>query len=194
MNRLKERYQKEIVATLQKELNYKSSFQVPRLKKIVVNMGVTDPADPRARSQIMPNLKAQIALISGQEPQITKAKKAISNFKLRQGDPMGVMVTLRGERMWEFLDKLIAIVLPRVKDFRGVSRTAFDGQGNYSLGIEEQIIFPEIAYDQIDRVRSLQVNFITNSSDQEAYRLLELLGMPFSKEPVSQERKKKAKR
>lgn len=183
MNRLKTRYQEEIVPVLKKELGVKSVFQVPALKKVVVNFGVTDPADPRARAQAMENIKAQVALITGQAPQITKAKKAISNFKLRQGDPMGVMVTLRGERMWEFVDKLISIVLPRVKDFRGVSNTAFDGQGNYSLGIEEQIIFPEIKYDEIERIRPLQVNFVISGGDnQNSHRLLQLLGMPFSKE------------
>ena len=183
MNRLKTRYQEEIVPVLKKELGVKSVFQVPALKKVVVNFGVTDPADPRARAQAMENIKAQVALITGQAPQITKAKKAIANFKLRQGDPMGVMVTLRGERMWEFVDKLISIVLPRVKDFRGVSNTAFDGQGNYSLGIEEQIIFPEIKYDEIERIRPLQVNFvISGGNNQNSYLLLKLLGMPFSKE------------
>lgn len=183
MNRLKTRYQEEIVPVLKKELGVKSVFQVPALKKVVVNFGVTDPADPRARAQAMENIKAQVSLITGQAPQITKAKKAISNFKLRQGDPMGVMVTLRGERMWEFVDKLISIVLPRVKDFRGVSNTAFDGQGNYSLGIEEQIIFPEIKYDEIERIRPLQVNFvISGGNNQNSHLLLKLLGMPFSKE------------
>ncbi len=182
MNRLKKRYQEEIVKTLQKELGVKSSFQVPHLHKVVINLGVTDPAEPRARAQAMENIKAQIALITGQAAQVTKAKKAISNFKLRAGDPLGVMVTLRGEKMWDFVDKLIAIVLPRVKDFRGVSNTAFDGHGNYSLGLEEQIIFPEINYDQIEKIRPLQINFITNSTNEQAHRLLELLGMPFSKE------------
>ncbi|MBQ6435967.1 50S ribosomal protein L5 [bacterium] len=182
MNRLKQKYNEEIVPALKKELKVKSSFQVPRLRKIVINMGVSDPADPRARKQALENIKEQIALISGQHPQVTVAKKAISNFKLREGDPMGVMVTLRGERMWQFLDKLIAIVLPRVKDFRGVSRTAFDGHGNYSLGIEEQIIFPQIEYDKIERIRGLQVNLVTNSNDKDALRMLELLGMPFVKE------------
>ncbi len=182
MNRLKTRYQEEIVPVLKKELGDVSVFRVPQLKKVVVNLGVTDPADPRARAQALENIKAQVALITGQAPQITRAKKAIANFKLRQGDPMGVMVTLRGERMWDFVDKLISIVLPRVKDFRGVSRVAFDGHGNYSLGIEEQIIFPEIKYDEIERIRPLQINFVTNSNDKDAFRFLELLGMPFSKE------------
>lgn len=181
-NRLKLKYQQEIVATLEKELAVKNPFQVPKLQKVVINMGVSDPADPRARRQALENIKEQFALITGQAPQITKAKKAISNFKLRAGDPLGVMVTLRGERMWDFVDKLVTIVLPRVKDFRGVSRTAFDGHGNYSLGIEEQIIFPQIKYDQIERVRSLQINFITNSDDKSAFALLKALGMPFTKE------------
>ena len=182
MNRLKKRYQEEIVPQLIKELGVKSSFQVPKLQKVVINIGVSDPPDPRARKQALENIKAQLALITGQQPQMTVAKKAISNFKLRAGDPMGAMVTLRGERMWEFTDKLMSIVLPRVKDFRGVSKTAFDGHGNYSLGIEEQIIFPEIEYDKIEKIRGLQVNFVTNSNDQDARRMLELLGMPFAKD------------
>ena len=182
MNRLNQRYNQEIVPAMKKELGGKSEFQVPRLHKVVINMGVSEPTDPRERRRALENIQEQIALISGQHPQITKAKKAISNFKLRAGDPMGVMVTLRGERMWQFVDKLMAIVLPRVKDFRGVSKTAFDGHGNYSLGIEEQIIFPEIEYDKIERIRSLQVNFVTNSNDKDARRMLELLGMPFEKE------------
>ena len=182
MNRLKQRYNQEIVPAMKKELGVNSEFQVPRLHKVVINMGVSEPTDPRERRRALENIQEHIALISGQHPQITKAKKAISNFKLRAGDPMGVMVTLRGERMWQFVDKLMAIVLPRVKDFRGVSKTAFDGHGNYSLGIEEQIIFPEIEYDKIERIRSLQVNFVTNSNDKDARRMLELLGMPFEKE------------
>lgn len=194
MNRLKQRYQQEIIASLKKELQLKNVFAVPKLRKVVVNMGVSDPADPRERKRALENIKAQIALITGQLPQVTTAKKAISNFKLRQGDPLGVMVTLRGERMWQFVDKLLTIVLPRVKDFRGVSRVAFDGHGNYSLGISEQIIFPEIKYDEIERVRSLQVNFITNSSDKHAYALLAKLGMPFSKEVTPKKKKPRKKK
>jgi large subunit ribosomal protein L5 len=194
MNRLKTRYQQEIVPELKKQLGVKSEFQVPKLKKVVVNMGVSDPPDPRARRQAIENIKAQFALITGQAPQVTFAKKAISNFKLRAGDPLGVMVTLRGERMWDFVDKLLTIVLPRVKDFRGVSRTAFDGHGNYSLGIEEQIIFPEIQYDQIERVRPLQANFITESNDHAAALMLKLLGMPFSKDESLISKKKSKKR
>ena len=194
MNRLKQRYQQEIVASLKEELKLANIFEVPKLLKVVVNMGVSDPTDPRERKRALENIKAQIALITGQQPQVTIAKKAISNFKLRQGDPLGVMVTLRGNRMWEFVDKLLTIILPRVKDFRGVSTQAFDGHGNYSLGIHEQIIFPEIKYDQIERVRSLQVNFITNSSDEKAAALLNKLGMPFSKEaPVKKKKARKRK-
>lgn len=196
MNRLKQRYQQEIVTALQKQLGVASAFQVPKLRKVVVNMGVSDPADPRERKRALENIKAQIALITGQLPQITIAKKAIANFKLREGDPLGVMVTLRGDRMWEFTDKLLTIVLPRVKDFRGVSRTAFDGHGNYALGIEEQIIFPEIKYDEIERVRGLQVSFVTNSNNEHAFALLQALGMPFAKEEegASTKHSKKGKR
>ena len=183
MNRLKEKYQQEVLKTLMKEFSYKNSNQVSKIEKIVLNMGVAEPQDPHAREKVMPLIVKQFEAITGQHPQITKARKAVSNFKLRAGDPMGVMVTLRGDLKWEFLDRLISIVLPRVKDFRGVSRTAFDGQGNYSLGMEEQISFPEIEFDQIDRIRPLQVNIVTsNKDDKEAFRLLELLGMPFKKE------------
>ena len=183
MNRLQEKYQQEVLPTLKKELGRANIFSLPKIEKIVVNMGVVDPADPKAREKIMPILVKQFEIMTGQHPMVTKARQAISNFKLRKGDPMGVMVTLRGENMWEFIDKLISLVLPRVKDFRGVSKTAFDGQGNYSLGIEEQISFPEIDFDQVEKVRGLQVNFvINNSSDAESFRLLELLGMPFVKE------------
>jgi large subunit ribosomal protein L5 len=182
MNRLKERYQNEVLPQLVKELKLHSVFQAPHLKKVVINMGVSDPDDPRARKQALDNIKEQFRAITGQQPQITKAKKAISGFKLRAGDPLGCMVTLRGENMWAFVDKLLTIVLPRVKDFRGVSRTAFDSHGNYSLGLEEQIIFPEINYDKIEKIRGLQVVFVTNSNDEYAFRMLELLGMPFSKE------------
>lgn len=183
MNRLKQKYQQEVLPILMKEFSYKNLHQVTKIEKIVLNIGVTNPQDPRAREKVMPLIVKQFEDITGQHPQITRARKAISNFKLRAGDPMGVMVTLRGNLMWEFFDRLISIVLPRVKDFRGISRTALDGQGNYSLGIEEQISFPEIEFDQIDRIRPLQVNITTsNKDDKEAFRLLELLGMPFKKE------------
>ncbi len=183
MNRLKEQYNQTVVPTMAKEFGITNTFRLPKIKKIVLNMGVSEPQDPRARKQVMENIVAQFKIITGQAPQITHAKQAISGFKLRAGDPLGVMVTLRGERMWQFLDKLITIVLPRVKDFRGVSRTAFDGQGNYSLGLHEQIVFSELSYDQIERIRGLQINIVTQSgSDDQSRRMLELLGMPFTKE------------
>jgi large subunit ribosomal protein L5 len=183
MNRLKQKYQQEVLPVLMKEFSYKNPFQVTKIQKVTLNIGVAEPQDPHAREKVMPLIVKQFEDITGQHPQITKARKAVANFKLRAGDPMGVMVTLRGDLMWEFMDRLVSVVLPRVKDFRGVSRVAFDGQGNYSLGIEEQISFPEVEFDQIDRIRPLQVNFVTsNKNDKEAFRLLELLGMPFKKE------------
>jgi large subunit ribosomal protein L5 len=183
MNRLQQQYQQEVVATLQKEFKLSSVLAVPRINKIVLNTGISEPQDPRARREIANNVLEQFKLVSGQQPQISVARKAIAGFKLRKGDPLGVMVTLRGQYMWEFLDKLISIALPRVKDFQGVSRTAFDGQGNYNLGIEEQIIFPEVDYDKIDKVRSLQITVVTSSKeDAQTFRLLELMGMPFKKE------------
>ncbi|MBD3279095.1 MAG: 50S ribosomal protein L5 [Candidatus Pacebacteria bacterium] len=182
MNRLKKKYQQEVVPKLTKEFGYNNAFAVPSIKKIVLNMGVTDPQDTRARQKVLESLTEQFRVITGQQPVITRAKKAVANFKLRQGDPIGLMVTLRGTMMWEFLDRLISLALPRVKDFRGVSSQAFDGQGNYSLGLEEQIAFVEINFDNIDRVRSLQVNIVTSTEDdQQAKKLLELLGMPFAK-------------
>lgn len=179
---LKQAYQDTIANQLKKEFKYSNVFQIPKLKKIVVNMGVSDPQDPRARKQAIENIMEQFAVITGQKPKMTTAHKAISNFKLRKGDPLGVSVTLRGQKMWEFFEKLISIALPRVKDFRGVSRTAFDGQGNYAMGIEEQIIFPEIEYDKIEKIRSLQIIFVTSATkNEEALRLLELFGVPFAK-------------
>jgi large subunit ribosomal protein L5 len=183
MASLREQYQQEIVPKLQAELKLQNVHAVPKLKKIVINIGVTDPHDPRARKAVVENVAEQFTVITGQKPQITVAKKSIAGFKLREGDPLGVAVTLRGAYMWEFLEKLISVALPRVKDFRGVARNAFDGQGNYSLGIEEQIIFPEVDYDKIDKVRGFQAVFVTTArTNQEAFRMLELLGMPFAKE------------
>ncbi len=183
MNRLKEKYQQEIKQKLMKEFDLENEFAVPAMKKVVINMGVSDPEDPRERAKVLENIAQQFAAITGQKPVITKARKSVSNFGLRQGDPIGVMVTLRDEKMWQFIDKLISIVLPRVKDFRGISKTAFDGHGNYSLGLEEQIVFPEIDYDEIEKVRGLQINLVTNTDDdQQARKLLELLGFPFEKE------------
>ena len=178
-----EYFQQEIKPKLYKSLKLANAFAVPYLKKIIINIGVTQPQDPKARRTIIDNVVEQFASISGQKPQIALAKQSISGFKLRQGDPVGVMVTLRGKNMWSFLQNLIVVALPRVKDFRGLSRTAFDGQGNYSLGIEEQIIFPEINYDKIDHVRSLQVNIVTSAkTDAHAFALLEMLDLPFEKE------------
>ncbi len=180
MNRLKQKYQQEVQPTLKKEFAHSSVFSVPKLVKVVLNMGITDAT---ARDKAIESVMEQFKLITGHKPNITRAKKAIATYKTRVGDPLGVMVTLRGEHMWEFVDKLVSLALPRVKDFQGVSRTAFDGAGNYSLGIEEQIVFPEINYDKIQGVRGLQVVFVTNTTDQkQAFRLIELLGMPFAKE------------
>ena len=183
MSRLQQKYQQKIVPQLKTEFKLSNAWAVPKLRKIVVNMGVSDPQEPRQRKQVLENLVEQFKVMTGQHPQTTRAKKSIAGFKLRTGDPLGLMVTLRGKNMWEFLDKLIAVVLPRVKDFRGVSRKAFDGQGNYNLGLEEQIVFPEINYDQIERIRGLQITLVTNTKNEtQALKLLELLGIPFQKE------------
>lgn len=183
MNRLQQTYQETVVPTLQKELGYTSPLAVPSISKIVLNMGISDPQDPRARQTVVENVVEQFKVIAGQQPQVTKARQSIAGFKLRAGDPLGVMVTMRGERMWQFLDKLISITLPRVKDFQGVSRTAFDAKGNYNLGIDEQIVFPEINYDTIERIRGLQITIVANHSNPDnSRRMLELLGMPFVKE------------
>lgn len=183
MNRRQQKYNQTVIPELSKKYQYSSVFAVPKINKIVVNMGVTRPQDPRARKPVIENVVRQFEVITGQKPKVSLAKKSEANFKLRAGDPVGVTVTLRGQKMWDFLDKLISIALPRVKDFRGVSRTAFDGQGNYSFGLEEQIIFPEIEYDTIESVRGLQVNVVTSApSDAEAFDLLSLLEVPFEKE------------
>lgn len=180
---LRNYYNKTVANQLKEELKLKNIFEVPKLQKIVLNIGVADPQDPRQRKQIISNIVEQFEVISGQKPVITTARKSIAGFKLRAGDPLGVKVTLRGDRMWGFLEKLIAVALPRVKDFSGVSRVAFDGQGNYSMGIEEQIIFPEIDYDKIENIRGLQIVFVTTTkNDAHTYKLLELMGMPFEKE------------
>jgi large subunit ribosomal protein L5 len=178
-SRLKQRYQQEIVPAMMREFSYKSPMQVPHLEKIVLNIGL---------GEAIPNPKAvemaarDLAAISGQKAVTTKAKRSIAGFHLRQGATIGVMVTLRGERMYHFLDRLVNATLPRIRDFRGTSRNSFDGRGNYSLGLKEQIIFPEIDYDKIDKTRGLQVNIITTAKrDEEGRRLLELLGMPFSR-------------
>jgi len=187
MSTLFQDYQQTIAPQLQKELKIENQFAIPKLQKIVLNTSVSQPQDPRARRAVLDNLAEQLSLITGQKAMVTMASKSIAGFKLRAGDPLGVKVTLRGKRMWEFLEKLISIALPRVKDFRGVSRSAFDGQGNYSLGLDEQIIFPEIKYDQIESIRGLQIIFVTSTKQNaHALRLLELLGMPFEKDESAQ--------
>ena len=179
MNRLNQKYNDEIINKLMKKYNYKSVMQAPKLVKIVVNMGVGDAiGNPKALEEAVEELTA----ITGQKPVITKAKKSIANFKLREGMQIGCKVTLRGERMYDFFDKLVTISLPRVRDFRGVSRTAFDGRGNYTLGIKEQLIFPEINYDKVAIVRGMDIVIVTTANtNEEAYTLLEELGMPFTK-------------
>ena len=176
-NRMKETYKNEIVPELMKLHVYKNVNEVPKLDKIVLNMGLGDVKD---NSKSLGIAIDELGIISGQKPVATKAKKAISNFKVRQGMKIGAKVTLRGDRMYEFLDKLISIALPRVRDFRGVSRKSFDGHGNYALGIKEQLIFPEINYDKIEKIRGFDIMIVTTAkSDSEALSLLEALGMPF---------------
>jgi len=179
MNRLKERYQKEIVPALFKELDLKNMMQVPGPTKVVINIGLGEAMDnPKALEAAV----ADMTQISGQKPVITKARKSIANFKLREGRAIGAKVTLRGERMWAFLDRLMNIVLPRVRDFRGVSPDAFDGRGNYTLGLREQLIFPEIEFDKIDKIRGMEITIVTDApSDDQAAAMLEMLGMPFRK-------------
>lgn len=177
--RLKEKYQRETVPALMQEFSYSNIMQVPRLEKIVLNIGLGEAIqNPKALEAVEGDLMA----ISGQHSVTTRAKKSISAFKLRAGMPIGKIVTLRGRRMYDFLDKLVNIVLPRIRDFRGVSRDSFDGRGNYSLGLKEQIIFPEIDYDKVDKIRGLEITIVTTaSSREEGERLLELLGMPFTR-------------
>lgn len=177
--RLKETYTKEIVPSLQNKFGYKSVMQVPKVEKIVINMGVGEAVQ---NSKVLDNAVEDLTAIAGQKPVITRAKKSIAGFKLREGMPIGAKVTLRGERMYHFLDKLINISLPRVRDFRGISPKAFDGRGNYTLGVKEQLIFPEISYDKIDKVRGMDVVIVTTANtDEEAFALLSEMGMPFRK-------------
>lgn len=180
MNILKERYQKEISPALMKALGLTNVMDIPRIKKVVVNIGLGEALDnPKALDAAVIDLTA----IAGQKPVITKARKSIANFKLREGRAIGTAVTLRGEKMWSFLDRLMNIVLPRVRDFRGVSAGSFDGRGNYTLGLREQIIFPEIEYDKVDKVRGLEITIVTNAqTDDKAAALLQMLGMPFRKD------------
>jgi large subunit ribosomal protein L5 len=175
--RLKERFQQTVVSGLLKERGYTNPWQVPRLHKIVINMGVGEGRD---NAKILDFATADLQAISGQKPVITRAKKSIANFKLREGVPIGAKVTLRGARMFEFLDRLVNVALPRVRDFKGVPPKGFDGRGNYALGLREQLIFPEIVYDKIDKVRGMDINIVTTArTDEEARALLTHLGMPF---------------
>lgn len=179
VNRLKQRYNEVAVPALLKQFNYESVMQVPKLEKVIINIGV---GDATGNSKLIEESVKELTAIAGQKPVITKAKKSIATFKLREGMPIGTMVTLRGERMYQFLDKLIGIALPRVRDFQGVSKTAFDGRGNYTLGVKEQLIFPEINFDTVNRVRGMDIVIVTSAKkDQEALALLTLLGMPFKK-------------
>jgi len=177
--RLKEKYQNEMIPLLQEKFAYKSVMEIPKFEKIVINIGLGEAV---ANTKVLDAAVEDLTLISGQKPIITRAKKSIATFKLREGMPIGAKVTLRGEKMYDFIDKLVNIVLPRVRDFRGVSPKAFDGRGNYSLGLKEQLIFPEIDYEKVDKVRGLEVVFVTTAkTDEEGRELLRLSGMPFSK-------------
>lgn len=178
MANLKTKFQQETSAALHKQFNYENVMMIPRLEKIVVNVGLGEAVQ---NAKAMDTAVADIAAITGQKPVVTKAKKSIATFKIREGMPIGCKVTLRGERMWDFLDKLVNVALPRVRDFRGVSPKAFDGRGNYALGLKEQLIFPEIDYDKVDKVRGMDVIIVTTArTDEEAKSLLKGLGMPFS--------------
>ncbi|MFL5828476.1 MAG: 50S ribosomal protein L5 [Solirubrobacteraceae bacterium] len=178
--RLKTRYQEEIRPQLVERFGYTTPMQAPRILKVTVNMGV---GDAKQDSKMLESATEQLATITGQKPNVRRARKSIAQFKVREGMPVGVAVTLRGERSYEFLDRLMSVAIPRIRDFRGLSPRAFDGRGNYSMGVREQIIFPEVDYDEIDQVRGLDITITTTAqSDDEAFALLEALGMPFSKE------------
>ena len=177
MTRLQDKYRAEVVPALQQKFNYKNVMEIPRLEKVVINMGLGDCKD---NAKALETAVTELATISGQKPLVTKSKKSIANFKLRAGMNVGAKVTLRGDRMYEFTDKLVSIVLPRVRDFRGVSAKAFDGRGHYSLGVREQLIFPEIEYDKVEKIRGMEMVFVTTAkTDEEAKELLRLMGMPF---------------
>ncbi|ASK61645.1 50S ribosomal protein L5 [Virgibacillus phasianinus] len=179
MNELKQRYQDDVMPSLMNKFNYKSVMETPHVEKIVINMGVGDAVQ---NSKALDSAVEELALISGQKPMVTKAKKSIAGFRLREGMPIGAKVTLRGGRMYEFLQKLVQVSLPRVRDFRGISKNAFDGRGNYTLGVKEQLIFPEINYDKVSKVRGMDIVIVTTSNtDEEARELLAQLGMPFQK-------------
>ncbi|HLQ73127.1 MAG TPA: 50S ribosomal protein L5 [Bacillota bacterium] len=179
MNELKTKYEEELVPSLMEKFNYKSVMEVPKVEKIIINMGIGEAVQ---NAKALDSAVEELSLISGQKPIVTRAKKSIAGFRLREGMPVGAKVTLRGERMYEFLQKLIAVSLPRVRDFRGVSNKAFDGRGNYTLGVKEQLIFPEIDYDKVSKVRGMDIAIVTTSNtDEEARELLTQLGMPFQK-------------
>jgi large subunit ribosomal protein L5 len=179
LSRLKETYNSEIKSAMMKKFGYKNVMQIPKLEKIVINMGV---GEAKENAKVLDSAISDLELISGQKAVTTKAKKSVANFKLREGQAIGCKVTLRGDRMYEFADRLINLALPRVRDFRGVNPNAFDGRGNYALGIKEQLIFPEIEYDKVDKVRGMDIIFVTTAkTDEEARELLRLFGMPFKK-------------
>jgi len=177
MSRLKERYSKEVAPALQKEFGYKNVMAIPKIEKVVVNMGLGEATQ---NAKIVDTGADEVMRITGQKPVVTRAKKSIAQFKVRKGMPIGAMVTLRGERMWEFLDRLVSIALPRVRDFRGVSPRGFDGRGNFTLGLKDQLIFPEIDYMKVDKARGMNISVVTTAkTDEESRKLLQLLGMPF---------------
>ena len=179
MNRLRQKYENEVKNQMVEKFGYKSVMQIPTIDKIVINMGIGDAV---SNSKVLDEAVAELALITGQKPVITRAKKSIAGFRLREGMPIGCKVTLRGERMYDFLDKLVSVSLPRVRDFRGVSKKSFDGRGNYTLGVKEQLIFPEIDFDKVNKVRGLDIVVVTTANtDEEARELLTQLGMPFQK-------------
>jgi len=177
--RLKEKYQKDVASALKEQFQYSNVMQIPRITKINVNIGL---GEALTDANALDKAADEIAAITGQKPVITRAKRSIANFRLREGNPIGVAATLRGDRMWEFLDRLVSAALPRIRDFQGLNPNAFDGRGNYSLGLREQLIFPEIEYDRVDKVRGLQVTIVTTArTDEEGRKLLELMGLPFRK-------------
>jgi large subunit ribosomal protein L5 len=177
MSRLKDRYDKEVAPALQKEFGYKNVMAIPKVRKVVVNMGLGEATQ---NAKIVDTGVDELARVTGQKPVVTRAKKSIAQFKVRKGMPIGTMVTLRGPRMWDFLDRLMAVALPRVRDFRGVSPKGFDGRGNYTLGLKDQLLFPEIDYMKVDKARGMNISVVTTAStDEESRKLLQLLGMPF---------------
>jgi large subunit ribosomal protein L5 len=179
MGYLKQKYQDEIAAQLRKEFNYGNAMQIPRLQKVVVNIGL---GEALTNAKAIDSAVRDLTTITGQKPVVTKARKSIATFKVRTGQPIGAKVTLRGERMWSFIERLIGTALPRVRDFRGVANDAFDGRGNYTLGLTEQLIWPEIPYDSVDKVRGMEITIVTTArNDEQARRMLQLLGMPFAR-------------